>query len=334
MGKHGKMVAVHTSQVDIYHRMWCVREIGEALNEMIPVTAAFSDRCRKIFKGRFKASLRDDLSLDDALGFCGVPVNTKRAKCSREEDKETNTAKVNELGGFEKIDKEVTGFRRKVLHGDILEVLQAVAMEAKPQGVFDLAGEGHLEAVDMFYEVADNGDEQARNALCDALEQWLPSRSSREELFKAFYALELADRTPSLELILNLLDTMAQLHHDRSFEIFAQVHVDTDRITHNCKHETRKDLWAAYTLQSLAKRGDQRAMDRLKLMAEQGDEQQQKAGRNALASLAKQWNRQALKVLRDMTNAKITWPYDKFYHQQPEEVLRSLEALKGFFSNR
>lgn len=327
----GRMIAVHTTQGDLYERMWCVREVGEAMHEKVQVTAAFSHKYSKNFRCDFKNYLESGCSLDEALTLCKVPVNSLAANCSKIADKKANVAALIKLGGFEAIDKEVTDWRRKVLYDDILRVLQAVAMNKgapNPQPLIDLAKEGCLEAVDLLHETAENGEEQVRDALCEKLQQIAKVRNMTHGWYEHCWK----DRQPVCQLIITLLQTMANMQHQKSFDTllkypgYENLHVLAmsgvgyyrcsnddfanrrrageafDRAAEGFQEHVDETAWrclqAELPLQTLAKQGNQFATERLMTKVKNKNEGAQRA----LQSLVQQWNRHALKALIDAAN--------------------------------
>jgi len=333
----GRMIAVHTTQADLWKRMWCVREVREAMTQGVKVKAAFSKEYVNHFKSEYSMMINNGCAHQDGLDAAGITVRTALADC-RKEDKPMLLQELSKHGTLSAVDKVTTDLRASLVKHLAVGAALDAAKCGKPQALIDLTKLGDLEAVDGLHEVAETGDEQACDALCDALGCILDSHT--EDLSHAMYVLCWKNRLPALELPIVLLQTMANRQHNKSFDLLLQfdwkpwkkmvgepasiggqnaVNVCICHPTHghaeklqdkiDRQSEFREEYrdtvdteaWrnhhAKLLLQAMAQQGNQRAVDELVSLAEQQDD-----AKFALQSLAEQWNRQVLKALQNMRN--------------------------------
>eukprot|EP00546_Thalassionema_frauenfeldii_P014555 CAMPEP_0178927488 /NCGR_PEP_ID=MMETSP0786-20121207/19222_1 /TAXON_ID=186022 /ORGANISM="Thalassionema frauenfeldii, Strain CCMP 1798" /LENGTH=744 /DNA_ID=CAMNT_0020602939 /DNA_START=364 /DNA_END=2598 /DNA_ORIENTATION=+ len=95
--KHG-MYVVHTTTYEVYKRLWCVHEVDECLIAGVAMHGVFDTKqwTEKAFQQQIKAA------------------NTKEAEC-QEVDREMLQNKIIQRGGFERLDGEVTRFRKRAV---------------------------------------------------------------------------------------------------------------------------------------------------------------------------------------------------------------------------
>ncbi|CAK0859053.1 unnamed protein product [Prorocentrum cordatum] len=98
--KHHGMLVIHTSQAEVYERLWCVYEIATALREDCTTRSACSQRYADTGRRRLQSVL---------------DVNTTKAKCSSTNDEAFICDRVSKSGGFERLDREIFQFRVSML---------------------------------------------------------------------------------------------------------------------------------------------------------------------------------------------------------------------------
>merc|ERR1712137_500777 len=96
------MLVIHTSQAELYERLWCVYEVNEAAEHNVPQVAALSMAYLMGYK---------DIETEDNLR-----VHTKNAKCWSPDDAKMITKHVTEAGGFEVLDQKILKFRSSSFH--------------------------------------------------------------------------------------------------------------------------------------------------------------------------------------------------------------------------
>jgi len=311
----GRMIAVHTTQADLWKRMWCVREVREAMTQGVKVKAAFSKEYVNHFKSEYSTMINNGCTHQEGLDAAGITVRTALADC-RKEDKPMLLQELSKHGTLSAVDKVATDLRASLVNHLAVGAAIDAAKGGKPQALIDLTKLGDLEAVDGLHEVAEAEaeDEQARDALCDALGCILDSHT--EDLSHAMYALCWKNRLPALELPIVLLQTMANRQHNKSFDLLRQfdwkpwkkmvgepawIGGQEGHWRQEYRDTVDTEAWrnhhAKLSLQAMAQQGNQRAVDELVSLAEQQDD-----AKFALQSLAEQWNRQVLKALQNMRN--------------------------------
>jgi len=120
---HNKLgvLVIHTSQAEVYSRLWCVYEIAVALRCNSDVLAACS-----VSYGKFSRGMLMDV----------LKVSTAKARCSNPCDEAWIRCKVKHTGGFARLDQEIFQFRVQMLRhlalrGGSLRELEAELEEAK-----------------------------------------------------------------------------------------------------------------------------------------------------------------------------------------------------------
>jgi hypothetical protein len=98
--EHRGMLVIHTSRAEVYDRLWCVYEIATALREDCTMRSTCSRRYADTGRRRLQNVL---------------DVNTTNAKCSCTMDEAFICDRVNNTGGFERLDKEIFQFRVSML---------------------------------------------------------------------------------------------------------------------------------------------------------------------------------------------------------------------------
>jgi len=91
--KYG-MFIIHTLISEVYDRLWCVLEVHEGMQAKIELSGLFDPTVWKL--SAFKNMMK---------------VNTEGAKCAPS-DRQKLVTKINEQGGFIRLDKEILGFRK------------------------------------------------------------------------------------------------------------------------------------------------------------------------------------------------------------------------------
>jgi len=92
--KYG-MYVIHTTQSEVYDRLWCVDEVREASKNKIEITAIFDPHVWTL--SDFKNSIK---------------IETKNANCFSNSDKDMLTEKIEAAGGFDELDDIIRRFRR------------------------------------------------------------------------------------------------------------------------------------------------------------------------------------------------------------------------------
>lgn len=92
----GAMLALHSSTVDIYTRMWCVLEISTALAMDVPVIAKVS-----------RSWAVSEISRQGQWG----EIDTAAAKCGDPGDMPELRRKIREQGGFQVLNRTIHNFR-------------------------------------------------------------------------------------------------------------------------------------------------------------------------------------------------------------------------------
>lgn len=90
------MVVIQTSLADVYSRLWCVYEIAEAVDSKAKVSMAYSQRALETRSGSFEEMLR---------------ARTSRASCRDPSDEQMIRQKVQQAGGFSRLDSIIFTFR-------------------------------------------------------------------------------------------------------------------------------------------------------------------------------------------------------------------------------
>jgi len=108
------MVAVHTTTVDLYSRLWCPYEIFEADKAEVPIQMAPSDKyaekLEKGFQHNMKLCGHNLPEVRNTWKF--LHVNTSSASCSSPDDRKRIAKCIEESeGGFERMDKVIREVR-------------------------------------------------------------------------------------------------------------------------------------------------------------------------------------------------------------------------------
>ncbi|CAK0801114.1 unnamed protein product [Prorocentrum cordatum] len=218
----GRMIAVHTTRADLWERLWCVREVREAMSLDVTITAAMSDAYGETFKKKYSRIVNVGGGHKSALKVAGVTVDTAKAKC-RDEDSDMLFEKLFEHckgGDLQAIDDATSNLRASLVNHLALEVALDAAKSGKPQALVDLVKLGDLEAVDGLHEVADAGGEQARDALFDVLQSI--AAANKDHMKHGWYSLCWKDRQSAFQLVITLLQTMAKRQHMQSFSLLEE----------------------------------------------------------------------------------------------------------------
>mmetsp|Transcript_26379 Transcript_26379/g.73697 ORF Transcript_26379/g.73697 Transcript_26379/m.73697 type:complete len:590 (+) Transcript_26379:88-1857(+) len=315
----GRMIAVHTTRADLWERLWCVREVREAMSHDVNVKAAFSTEYVNHFKSEYSTMINNGCSHQDGLDAAGITVRTARANC-RKEDKPMLLQELVKHGNLEEVDKITTDLRASLVYHLVFEVALVAAKGGKPQALIELTKLGDLGAVDGLREVAEIGDRQAHDALCDKLQSFACFPNGRS-LNKQFIG-EPDPQDLKLKLAVVLLQIMAQMGHAQSCQFLLKMDMQTFWI-----HEVpgtayfepeQASLWRECSfpiLQNLAKQGNeqvaQQAVDELVRLSKTQKgvpadspiyHRQLNCADAALVSLALHWNQQALKALMAIVN--------------------------------
>jgi len=99
-----EVYVVHTSQTEVYDRLWCAYEISTALDQKVGV--------RPLFAGKY---LEGVLGKINGSNDCWSPVNTQHALTSDEKDRKMITEAVDKKGGFNCLDKKVKAWRSSMI---------------------------------------------------------------------------------------------------------------------------------------------------------------------------------------------------------------------------
>eukprot|EP00930_Biecheleria_cincta_P039964 TRINITY_DN27420_c0_g1_i1.p1 TRINITY_DN27420_c0_g1~~TRINITY_DN27420_c0_g1_i1.p1 ORF type:complete len:493 (-),score=95.52 TRINITY_DN27420_c0_g1_i1:47-1525(-) len=134
------MMVVHTSQSELYNRLWCVYEVNEAEMAGVTVSAAFSMM--------YLSSLEDDDDDDDEDGEdAKLRVHSEQAQCWSESDAAMIKRKIVEGPGYDALNKKIFDFRRASLS----------RMRSAWSGFYDWSQEGfggsHEKATDFLVDV-------------------------------------------------------------------------------------------------------------------------------------------------------------------------------------
>eukprot|EP00438_Fugacium_kawagutii_P005245 Skav235428 [mRNA] locus=scaffold473:122151:123257:- [translate_table: standard] len=107
------MVVIQTSSADVYTRLWCVYEIAEATGAKVPVKMAYSQQALETRNGSFEEMLR---------------AKTSRASCRDPADEKMIREKVQQLGGFCRLDCIIFEFRLRAFE-EMMHELQESTRE-------------------------------------------------------------------------------------------------------------------------------------------------------------------------------------------------------------
>eukprot|EP00930_Biecheleria_cincta_P035285 TRINITY_DN24270_c0_g1_i2.p1 TRINITY_DN24270_c0_g1~~TRINITY_DN24270_c0_g1_i2.p1 ORF type:complete len:887 (+),score=126.33 TRINITY_DN24270_c0_g1_i2:69-2729(+) len=157
------MNVVHTSQADLYQRLWCVYELHCALvTENLEVTKSMSkkyfdgtadklrewmqcgiqsngdasptQRREKYIELKQAHKTQEDLLEDEwetFLWIAGVKVKSATASCSSAHDKRKILSEIrSHYGGFDEIDKAIEAFRREQLEDDLDMMHKAIEADS------------------------------------------------------------------------------------------------------------------------------------------------------------------------------------------------------------
>lgn len=114
------MVAIHTSKADMYSRLWCVREIDEAMSRNVQVSAAVSLEYTRSALKRYFSVIFAGGSTEDAEEAAELSTHTARARCREQDEDMLISAILSKKGGFRRLDAVIAAFRREhVLHQTI-----------------------------------------------------------------------------------------------------------------------------------------------------------------------------------------------------------------------
>jgi len=120
------MVVVQTSMADVYSRLWCVYEIAEAVASKAQVSMAYSQHALETRNGSFEEMLR---------------ARTSRASCREPSDEEMIRSKVEQSGGFNRLDSIIFEFRLKAFQ-EMLHELQESTREQLKSEIQNMRGYG------------------------------------------------------------------------------------------------------------------------------------------------------------------------------------------------
>jgi len=111
------MLAVHTTRVDMYTRLWCPYELYQAQQKRLEIWMGASTRyeyqlaCDK----QYLQSFAGDESRARELHLSKLAVDTSRAGCSSPEDAASIRRKIMAEGGFKMLDAFVLALREQVV---------------------------------------------------------------------------------------------------------------------------------------------------------------------------------------------------------------------------
>eukprot|EP00747_Dinoflagellata_sp_TGD_P106994 gnl/TRDRNA2_/TRDRNA2_169985_c4_seq4.p1 gnl/TRDRNA2_/TRDRNA2_169985_c4~~gnl/TRDRNA2_/TRDRNA2_169985_c4_seq4.p1 ORF type:complete len:550 (+),score=83.21 gnl/TRDRNA2_/TRDRNA2_169985_c4_seq4:102-1751(+) len=317
----GRMIAVHTTQADLWERLWCIVEVRESLAKEICIKAACSQAYSIRFEKKYSEAIKAGHAHQDGLDRSGVRVQSARAECC-EKDEPMLLEMLKKHGTFAEIDKAVTDCRRNAVHRLVLKVAVKAAEEAQPDALIELAKQEDLQAVVALHELAEERDQPCHDQICTALHSIAKSFQRKHVVVHGIHddidfwrrrepQLRDSARLPpdsGLQLVIVLLQTMACKGHRQSLQVLAEI----DSGAHGCigerygkwdqnnqqgwSHDSFYPRHCYPELQTLALQGSRQAVDELMQRARGKD---QKA-RKALECLAQQWNWQVLSVLMAM----------------------------------
>eukprot|EP00438_Fugacium_kawagutii_P003421 Skav211335 [mRNA] locus=scaffold3120:184194:185573:+ [translate_table: standard] len=107
------LVVIQTSLADVYTRLWCVYEIAEAMSAKVRVKMAYSQLALETRNGTFEEMLR---------------AKTSRASCRDPADEKMIREKVQQSGGFGRLDSIIFEFRVRAFE-EMMHELEESARE-------------------------------------------------------------------------------------------------------------------------------------------------------------------------------------------------------------
>jgi len=315
--KHG-MVAIHTSTVDLYDRLWCVREVDEALSKKVPLKAAISGKLEKEIEERYMSVFKAGGSSVDALEAAGIQVHTTRAQCHPKDKDMLLQQLFARDGGFKRIDQDVTEFRRAAVidaiveaarktvaspdtnHGQALRALSTLSVEgnAKARDVLHgflsqgwletLAGQGSDGAYETLATLIGQGDDKALGAI-----RALAGQGNKEAV-GVLRALAGRGNKGAVDV----LRTLAGQGNKEAFGVLVDlVDEGTKEIADALiilAHEGNEEV--VDVLRRLAAKGNGEAVEALKTLADEGNEK----AFGMLVTLAEQRNKEAVGALHGL----------------------------------
>eukprot|EP00747_Dinoflagellata_sp_TGD_P221256 gnl/TRDRNA2_/TRDRNA2_93111_c0_seq1.p1 gnl/TRDRNA2_/TRDRNA2_93111_c0~~gnl/TRDRNA2_/TRDRNA2_93111_c0_seq1.p1 ORF type:complete len:560 (-),score=126.87 gnl/TRDRNA2_/TRDRNA2_93111_c0_seq1:185-1864(-) len=111
-GGHG-MLSVHTTQADLYSRLWCAHEVDRAINqEDLKVAAAMSNQYIADLVRRADLFLEMGVKFEEWQDAAGINVSTIKAKCSSFDDERMLVGQIMmQDGAFARLDTVIRRFR-------------------------------------------------------------------------------------------------------------------------------------------------------------------------------------------------------------------------------
>lgn len=144
------MVVIQTSLADVYSRLWCVYEIAEAVDSKAKVSMAYSQRALETRSGSFEEMLR---------------ARTSRASCRDPSDEQMIRQKVQQAGGFSRLDSIIFTFRLQAFQEMMHELHESTRdqLRSEIQKMMGHGGTDDLLEQERF-GVAEEGLEQLEDA--------------------------------------------------------------------------------------------------------------------------------------------------------------------------
>lgn len=161
------MLAVHTSQEDLYARLWCVHEVQAALDAGATTKACGSKQWEQGVHRRVEISFKSGMHDRQCLEAAGVQTNCRRAKCGQPADEAMLFERIQQAGGFDRLDDVIQQFRVTVLPDSVQKILVRASIH---RGEFDKVVKkmpGDEEAIAVIVESllkkTDNGSPAVRS---------------------------------------------------------------------------------------------------------------------------------------------------------------------------
>mmetsp|Transcript_148927 Transcript_148927/g.414966 ORF Transcript_148927/g.414966 Transcript_148927/m.414966 type:complete len:767 (-) Transcript_148927:38-2338(-) len=130
----GEMVVLHTTTAEVYDRLWCVHEIDEALVQNVRVRAACSGRYSLVQTVIRFVSEHD--VYEPGVVDPDFTVFTANAECGSENDTRRIRHEVESKdGGYERLDRVITAFRKEMLKDTIEGWRKMQATESMMAGI-------------------------------------------------------------------------------------------------------------------------------------------------------------------------------------------------------
>mmetsp|Transcript_31521 Transcript_31521/g.64965 ORF Transcript_31521/g.64965 Transcript_31521/m.64965 type:complete len:463 (-) Transcript_31521:84-1472(-) len=146
------MVVIQTSLADVYSRLWCVYEIAEAVHSKAKVSMAYSQRALETRSGSFEEMLR---------------ARTSRASCRDPSDEQMIRQKVQQAGGFSRLDSIIFTFRLQAFQEMMHELHESTRDQLRSE-IQKMTGRGSGGTNDVLedhrFRVTDEGLEHLQDA--------------------------------------------------------------------------------------------------------------------------------------------------------------------------